>query len=91
MVRKGQPLYQIDAAPYRAALDQAKAQLANAQALVVTDKAKADRYGDLVKINAVAQTGLRRRALRGTARPRRRWRSNAPRWRALRSTWATPA
>ena len=55
LVRKGQPLYQIDAAPYRAALDQAKAQLANAQALVVTDKAKADRYGDLVKINAVAR------------------------------------
>lgn len=55
LVRKGQPLYQIDAAPYRAALDQAKAQLVNAQALVVTDKAKADRYGDLVKINAVAR------------------------------------
>jgi membrane fusion protein (multidrug efflux system) len=55
LVRKGQPLYQIDAAPYRAALDQAKAQLANAQALVVTDKAKADRYGELVKINAVAK------------------------------------
>ena len=55
LVHKGQPLYQIDAAPYRAALDQARAQLANAQALVVTDKAKADRYGDLVKINAVAR------------------------------------
>ena len=55
LVRKGQPLYQIDPAPYRAALDQAKAQLVNAQALVVTDKAKADRYGDLVKINAVAK------------------------------------
>jgi membrane fusion protein (multidrug efflux system) len=55
LVRKGQALYQIDPAPYRAALDQAKAQLTNAQALVVTDKAKADRYGDLVKINAVAK------------------------------------
>jgi membrane fusion protein (multidrug efflux system) len=55
LVRKGQPLYQIDAAPYRAALDQAKAQLANAQALVVADKAKSDRYGALVKINAVAR------------------------------------
>ena len=55
LVRKGQPLYQIDAAPYRAALDAARAQLASAQAIVVTDKAKADRYGDLVKINAVAR------------------------------------
>ena len=55
LVRKGQPLYQIDAAPYRAALDQARAQLAAAEALVVTNKAKADRYGDLVKINAVAR------------------------------------
>ena len=55
VVRKGQALYQIDPAPYRAALDQAKAQQANAEALVVTDKAKADRYGDLVKINAVAK------------------------------------
>ena len=55
LVRKGQALYQIDAAPYRAALDQARAQLANAEALVVTNKAKADRYGDLVKINAVAR------------------------------------
>ena len=55
LVRKGQPLYLIDPAPYRAALDQARAQLTNAQALVVTNKAKADRYGDLVKINAVAR------------------------------------
>ena len=55
LVRKGQPLYQIDAAPYRAALDQAKAQLANAQALVATNKVKAERYGDLVKINAVSK------------------------------------
>lgn len=55
IVRKGQPLYQIDPAPYRAALDQAKAQLANAEALVATDTVKAERYGDLVKINAVSK------------------------------------
>jgi membrane fusion protein (multidrug efflux system) len=54
-VRKGQPLYQIDPAPYRAALDAAKAQLASAEALVATDKVKAERYGDLVKINAVSK------------------------------------
>ena len=55
LVRKGQPLYQIDPAPYRAALDAAKAQLASAVALVATDKVKAQRYGDLVKINAVSK------------------------------------
>ncbi len=55
MVRKGQALYEIDPAPYRAALDQAKAQLANAVALVATNKAKAERYADLVKINGVSR------------------------------------
>ena len=54
-VRAGQVLYQIDPATYRAAYDQARAQLASAQANVVTAKAKADRYADLVKINGVSQ------------------------------------
>jgi membrane fusion protein (multidrug efflux system) len=54
-VRVGQPLYQIDSAPYRATLDQAKAQLLNAQANLATLKIKADRYGVLVKMNAVAK------------------------------------
>jgi membrane fusion protein (multidrug efflux system) len=54
-VRAGQILYQIDPAPYRAAFDQAKAQLASAQANVVTTQLKAQRYGDLVKINGVAK------------------------------------
>ena len=55
MVRAGQPLYQIDPAPYRAAYDQAKAQLASAEASVATARLKAQRYGDLVKIKAVSQ------------------------------------
>ncbi len=55
IVHKGQPLYQIDPAPYRAALDQAKAQLANADALVAAAKVKSERYADLVKINAVSR------------------------------------
>ncbi len=54
-VRAGQVLYQIDPATYKAAYDQAKAQLASAQANVATAKAKAERYGDLVKINGVAK------------------------------------
>ncbi len=55
MVRAGQPLYRIDPAPYRAAYDQALAQLANARATVTAAKAKADRYGELVRINAVSR------------------------------------
>jgi len=54
-VRAGQVLYQIDPAPYRAALGQAEGQLASAVANVATTKAKAERYGDLVKISAVSK------------------------------------
>ncbi len=53
-VRAGQLLYQIDPAPYRATYDQALAQLANARATLVTAKLKAERYADMVKINAVS-------------------------------------
>ncbi|MBV9509858.1 MAG: efflux RND transporter periplasmic adaptor subunit [Caulobacteraceae bacterium] len=55
VVRAGQALYQIDPAPYQAALDQAKGQLAGAQANVTTARLKAERYADLVKINAVSR------------------------------------
>jgi len=54
MVRAGQPLYQIDPAPYRAAVDSAKGALANAQAIVTTARAKAQRYAMLLKQNAIA-------------------------------------
>jgi membrane fusion protein (multidrug efflux system) len=47
IVKAGQPLYQIDPAPYQAAFD-------NAQAALVTAQAKAKRYAALVKLNAVA-------------------------------------
>lgn len=53
-VRAGQPLYQIDPAPYRAAVDSAKAALANAQATLATAHAKAQRYAQLLKQNAIA-------------------------------------
>ncbi|MEI9989130.1 MAG: efflux RND transporter periplasmic adaptor subunit [Rhizomicrobium sp.] len=46
-VRAGQPLYQIDPAPYRAAYD-------NAAAALPAAKAKAERYGALLKASAVA-------------------------------------
>src|SRR6201999_567816 len=55
IVHEGQPLYVIDPALYRAAVAQAQGQLASAQATAVSAKLKADRYTDLVKINAVAK------------------------------------
>ncbi len=54
-VRAGQVLYQIDPAPYKAAFDQAKGQLANAQAALTTARLKAERYAELVKANAVSR------------------------------------
>ena len=54
-VHAGQVLYQIDPAPYRAAYDQAKAQLASAVASLATAKVKSERYQDLVKINGVSK------------------------------------
>jgi membrane fusion protein (multidrug efflux system) len=54
-VKAGQVLYQIDPAPYQAALDQAKGTLANAAANVTSTRLQAQRYSDLVKINAVSR------------------------------------
>lgn len=54
-VHQGQALYQIDPAPYQVALQQAQATLANAQAALTTAKLKADRYKELVAINAVSK------------------------------------
>jgi len=55
MVHAGQTLYQIDPAPYAAAAANARAALANAQANIASTSALAQRYGDLVKINAIAK------------------------------------
>ena len=54
-VRAGQILYQIDPAPYAAAAANARAALARAQANIASTGALAQRYGDLVKINAIAR------------------------------------
>lgn len=54
-VRAGQPLYQIDAAPYRAAVANARAALARSQAAISSSQALARRYGELVAINAIAR------------------------------------
>lgn len=54
-VKAGQVLYQVDPAPFRAALDQARGQLASAQANLTTTRLKAERYGELVKIQGVSK------------------------------------
>jgi membrane fusion protein (multidrug efflux system) len=55
MVRAGQLLYEIDDAPYRAAVLNARGQLARAQAAITSTQLQADRYRQLVAINAVSR------------------------------------
>ena len=54
-VKAGQRLFLIDAAPYRAALDSARAQLARAEAGLSSARLQAQRYGELVGENAVSR------------------------------------
>ncbi len=54
-VRAGQVLYEIEDAPYRAAVAQAQGQLANATAAIRSTGLQAQRYKDLVGINAVSR------------------------------------
>ncbi len=54
-VRAGQPLFAIDAAPYRAAQASAQASLARAQANLGQASALAERYQPLVEANAISK------------------------------------
>lgn len=54
-VREGEVLYQIDPAPYQAALDQAQAALASAEASLPSIRARAERMKKLVGVHAVGQ------------------------------------
>ncbi len=54
-VRAGQSLFQIDPAPYQAALEAAQAQLAKAQANVAQAAAQAERNKPLVEAKAISQ------------------------------------
>ncbi len=54
-VREGQRLFQIDPAPYQAALQQARAQLASAEAAAVSAKLLAERDTRLIATNAIAR------------------------------------
>jgi RND family efflux transporter MFP subunit len=57
-VRKGQILFQIDERPFQALLDQAKAQLAQAEAQLGKTKLDVDRDTPLAKERAIAQSQL---------------------------------
>ena len=76
IVHKGQTLYKIDPAQYRAALGQAQANLVNAQANAAATRAKADRYKPLADVEAVAKQdyvdakGLADQATAGVAQNR---------------------
>jgi membrane fusion protein (multidrug efflux system) len=54
-VKAGDLLYEIDPAPYQAALDSAEAALARAEASVPNAQAKVDRYRDLIRQNAISK------------------------------------
>ena len=54
-VKAGETLYQIDPALYKAAYDSAQASLSKAKANLATVKLKAERYSELVTINAVSK------------------------------------
>lgn len=54
-VAAGQPLFQIDRAPYQAAYDGANAVLQNAQDTLALAEAKAKRYGELYKQFAISK------------------------------------
>src|SRR5205814_7426116 len=54
-VRAGQPLFQIDAAPLRAAVQSAQASLARAQANLGQASAQVERFKPLVEANAISK------------------------------------
>ncbi|HEY0201726.1 MAG TPA: efflux RND transporter periplasmic adaptor subunit [Burkholderiaceae bacterium] len=54
-VRAGQVLFQIDSAPYQAALESAQATVAQADANVAQANALAQRYKPLVEVNAISK------------------------------------
>lgn len=55
MVRAGEILYEIEDAPYRAAVASARGGLAKAEAAINATRLQAERYRELVDINAVSR------------------------------------
>jgi membrane fusion protein, multidrug efflux system len=54
-VKAGELLYQIDPAPYRAVLSSAQAGVQKSEASLASLRSRAERYAELVKINAVSK------------------------------------
>jgi membrane fusion protein (multidrug efflux system) len=54
-VKMGQPLFEIDASPYKAAFDSAQASLAKAEANLMQASAQAERYKPLAEAKAISQ------------------------------------
>ncbi len=54
-VKEGQVLFEIDPAPLQASLSSAKALMARAEATLKESKTRADRYSELIKINAISR------------------------------------
>jgi RND family efflux transporter MFP subunit len=57
-VKEGQPLFIIDPRPYKAAYDQAVAQVASAKATLINARSVAARSTELVKVQAVSKEEL---------------------------------
>lgn len=57
-VRKGDPLFEIDSRPFQAALDQARGQLAQAEAQLEKTALDVKRYTPLAKTRAISQEEL---------------------------------
>ena len=55
LVRKGQPLYQIDPSLYRAAVSQAQANVTSARAAAAAAQTKAARYRPLAQMEAISK------------------------------------
>jgi len=77
LVRKGEPLYRIDASPYEAQVATVQAALARARAAIASSVALARRYGELVEINAISKQDYEN-ALRQKPTSRRKKRRSAP-------------
>ncbi|HQR54485.1 MAG TPA: efflux RND transporter periplasmic adaptor subunit [Burkholderiaceae bacterium] len=54
-VKAGQPLYRIEPSTFEAEVERVQAALVKAEANIATTKLRAERYAELVKINAVSQ------------------------------------
>jgi membrane fusion protein (multidrug efflux system) len=54
-VRAGQPLYRIDPSTFQAEVQRAQAALIKAEANIATTRVRAERYAELVKINAMSK------------------------------------